>query len=150
MPAQYLTSKALIQEHCAISNDKAAGRLEGFVPRARLLLIDFIGIDRYNELLALPADDPVRQTASRAESYATVFSGMLFLNLRPTDLGGFSRIIGYADRQEELMGVAEVEKYRSLIWSQMVDLVSHIHTPDPDEGMFTGSIGMTAIRGEQW
>lgn len=145
---QSLTNSILIKSHCGIANDNAVARIAGFIPRGRKLLIDLIGEDLYQDLLGRDEDDPDRQNASRAESYAAVFSSMIFLNLRPTDLGGFSKIIGYGDRQEELMGVAELEKYRSLIYNQVVDLIAEL-VEQPEDMVTAGGFGIMAIGGAQ-
>lgn len=143
-----LTDQHLIHQHTGIQKG-ACERIARYYDEGALLLIDLISNQKYSDLLSADEDDPDRLIASRAASYLCVYAAMPFLNLRPTDLGGFSKVIGYGERTEELMSMHEISKYQQVVWSRVTRLVKGLINEQP-KGIFQGnSFGFMAVGGSE-
>lgn len=142
-----LTSEQKIKSHTGVSAH-AAKRIEQFLDEAALLLQDLISKSLYEDLEAAPTNDEKKLIAERAESYLCVYAALPFLNLRFTDLGGLSKIIGFGDRSEELMSQYESAKYQAAIWSRVQNLVRQIVDENAADDNFIGNgFAMTAVKG---
>ena len=141
----YLTNAEKIEEHTGF-DAKASLRVFGFVASAKKEIIGWIGADKYDELTS--AASPDAEEAARSESFLSLYFGMPFLNLRPTQLGGFSRQIGWDDRGEQLMSKSEMEQYRTTIYNMAKSLIEDLITDNENEDHFIGNgFGFMAVKG---
>lgn len=126
-----ITDADAVQEHTQLRS-KAADKLFGFAEHAEKRLRELVSDDTYDEIKGDPEHDDY-DALQRAESLLCFFYGVQFVNLRPTELGGFSKIIGYGDQQtEQLMSHRELLSYRSKIYGMALELIEDL-LPDLDD-----------------
>lgn len=116
---------------------KAAEKLAGFAGQAEGRLRVLLSGATYEEVAGKAPGNSDYQALLRAESLLSLYFGFVFLNLRPTDLGGFSKMIGYGgETSEALMSARELNSYRQGIYGMAVELIEHLR-PDIDEETIT-------------
>lgn len=148
-----LTDKEKIAEHTQLDT-KPAERIAAFIPQASRKLKELIGDTKYEEFESnseAPQQGSPADRAARAESFLSVFYSFHFLNLRPSNLGGFTKTLGWEERSEELMSLSEVNKYRDEIYGAAVELVQDLIselTEDDDQVFDAGRFQLSAINHE--
>lgn len=126
-----LTDASAIQDHTQIKQE-AAGKVEKFTPMAEARLRQLITDDKYE---AIEGDDTHDgyDTLKRAESLMSLYFGFQYLNLRPTEIGGFTRVIGYGDSNQMLMSGKELQAYRGRTYDMAVELIDDIRDVLPQD-----------------
>ena len=144
-----LTDGNTIKLHTQLKQS-ACDKAAAFVDVAEHKLIELITQAIFDALSGTDKD-----RATRAESYLCIYFAMQFSNLRPTDLGGFSKIIGFGDQQtEQLMSKRELESYRQSIYNaavqQIAELMPQLTQDSTDTDYDFGPFGMTSIGGNDF
>lgn len=134
-----LTDKNKIADDTQL-DAQASERIAAFIPQAVGKLKEWIGSEKYDELKGQTDPDPGSQAdrARRCESYLSVFYAFHFLNLRPSNMGGFTKTIGWDERQEQLMSLSELNAYRDQIYVQAFELISDMVGSVDDDDTFNG------------
>lgn len=129
--------------------DKAAGKAVRFVPQAAAELKSLISAATYDSLLASGDGTEGYSECEQAESLLALSFALPFINLRPTDRGGLSRIIGLdSQTSEEIMSAREMERYTGLMKQQAAALVAglapEVDADSTETSMNFGAFGISA------
>lgn len=139
-----ITTSADIAQFTQIKQ-KAAEKLFSFASQAEHRLRELLTDKIYESTAAKDPGDSGYQALLHSESLLCLYFGFSFLNLRPTDLGGFSKLIGYGQESSEaLMSHRELEAYRQQIYSMAVELIESLR-PDIDDKTKSYDAGVVAI-----
>lgn len=129
-----ITDAAAIKEHTQLT-DAASQKVDKFAPLAEERLRQLITDPTYDEIKDDDQHDD-HDTLKRAESFMSLYFGFQFLNLRPTEMGGFIKVIGYAEDNKMMMSARELKSYQAETYQmaiQMLDGIRDVIPEDPDE-----------------
>lgn len=119
-----VTDVPAIKTHTLLDTDpaeKVANYADEAEATLRVLVTDAV----YDDIAG--GSDAKYEKLQRAESYLCLWAAIPFLNLRPTDTGGLSKIIGYGDQtHEKLMSKAELDSYRGRFYAEAVNVIDDI------------------------
>lgn len=128
-----ITTALKIAEHCLLDTDPA-GKVFTYADQAEAKLRFLLTSETYDEVKAEGAGQENFDNLQRAESYLSLYFALPFLNLRPTELGGLSKIIGYGEHQtEQLMGLGELKGYRGRFYEMAIGLLEDIREQVPED-----------------
>lgn len=97
--------------------DYTVEKLQPHLPAAEKKLLELFGSDLYQSLLDAPADDPIRQDAVLANAYLAGYYALPFLNLKPSELGGFTTQTGFEASLNTIMSKRELDDYRKSMYN---------------------------------
>lgn len=130
-----ITDADAIEEHTQLSAE-ASAKVVNYAPMAEQRLRQLVTDATYDEIAGDTNHDDYDRL-QRAESLLSLYYGFQFLNLRPTSLGGFSKVIGIGPETNEiLMSQKELNGYRAATYDMAFELLDGIRVElpeDPDE-----------------
>lgn len=138
-----LANSLSIQEYGFV-REKIGDKAEKFVNRASQQMKDWLTADVYGEI-----DDEHTNydEARQAESLLALSFALPQLNMRFSDLGGLSKIVGLdSQTSEELMSFFQVKRYQEELRKQAFQLIESL-VPDLDDDPDQFSSGGFSIHG---
>lgn len=121
-----------IQDHCGLAEGPAT-KVFNYVDSATRKIKELISSDVYEQVAGDQGDanyDPMQ----RAESYLCLYFALPFLNLRPTEIGGLVKTVGYGEMQtEQLMGLGELKAYQIKLYQMAIGLLERLITQIPED-----------------
>jgi len=137
-----LTNSQKVLEYTGFPQD-LVGQLDPHIRKAEQRMRSLIGNKVYEDLFTRHKADPDRQRATHAESLLSVYFAFPFWNLRPTTRGGFVKATGVDQSRNELMGKAEMERYRYRLYQQALELIADMVVQET--GDLEGPVNMISI-----